>query len=272
MRSSILLVGALLAATAFAFPSSKQRFASRMARRANSTSHLTPAKFDATTARRAMYSSHPKITNETHVQYSSNWAGAVINSYAGAWSSVQGTFNVPVPGPAPGQSVGAASAWVGIDGDTCGSAILQTGVDFIYENGGVSYDAWFEWYPDYAYDFSGITISPGDSITAIVEAASTTLGYAYLINNSNGQEVGVEISSPYALCEQDAEWIVEDFEENGGLVPFANFGTVTFTNAGAYANAGGGLGPNAGIIFDIQQGSVLTSVSVGGGSVTVSYV
>ena len=47
-----------------------------------------------------------------------------------------GTFTVPTPsGPN-----GAASAWVGIDGDTCTNAILQTGVDFTLTDGKVSYD------------------------------------------------------------------------------------------------------------------------------------
>ncbi len=47
-----------------------------------------------------------------------------------------GTFVVPTPS-APD---GAASAWVGIDGDTCGNAILQTGVDFDYSGGSISFD------------------------------------------------------------------------------------------------------------------------------------
>jgi hypothetical protein len=34
-------------------------------------------------------------------------------------------------------------------------AILQTGIDFCIQGGEVSYDAWYEWYPDYAHDFSG---------------------------------------------------------------------------------------------------------------------
>ena len=59
----------------------------------------------------------------------------------------------------------AASAWVGIDGDTAQNSILQTGVDFYVENGEASYDAWYEWYPDYAYTFSGISINAGDTIT-----------------------------------------------------------------------------------------------------------
>lgn len=44
----------------------------------------------------------------------------------------------------------AASAWVGIDGDTASNSILQTGVDFYVEGSSVGYDAWYEWYPDYA--------------------------------------------------------------------------------------------------------------------------
>ena len=47
-----------------------------------------------------------------------------------------GTFTVPTPSG----SSGAASAWVGIDGDTCANAILQTGVDFTVTDGEVSYD------------------------------------------------------------------------------------------------------------------------------------
>lgn len=44
----------------------------------------------------------------------------------------------------------AASAWVGIDGDTASNSILQTGVDFYVEGSSIGFDAWYEWYPDYA--------------------------------------------------------------------------------------------------------------------------
>ena len=90
--------------------------------------------------------------------------------------------------------------------------------------------AWYEWYPDYAYDFSGISFSPGDSVTLTVTASSTTSGTAVITNYSKGKTVTKQITSRSALCEQDAEWIVEDFS-SGGLVPFANFGKVTFTDA-----------------------------------------
>lgn len=62
-------------------------------------------------------------TNKTNVQYSSNWAGAIL--IGTGYTSVTGTFTVPTPSTA-----GSGSAWVGIDGDTCDTAILQTGIDW----------------------------------------------------------------------------------------------------------------------------------------------
>jgi hypothetical protein len=132
--------------------------------------------------------------------------------------------------------------------------------------------AWYEWFPDYAYDFSGISFKAGDSVTLTVTAKSTTSGTAVIKNNSNGQSVSKSITSSSALCEQDAEWIVEDFEENSGLVPFANFGTVTFTGASA-GKSSGSVGPGSANTIDIQQGSsVLTSVSLSSSAVTIKYV
>lgn len=103
--------------------------------------------------------------NNTNEEFSSNWAGAVL--IGSGFKSVTGTFVVPTPKAPTGGSSStayAASAWVGIDGDTAQNSILQTGVDFYVQNGRVSYDAWYEWYPDYAYTFSGFAISAGDTI------------------------------------------------------------------------------------------------------------
>lgn len=86
------------------------------------------------------------LTNDTQVEYSSNWAGAVL--VGSGYQSVTGTFVVPTPKEPSGGSSSttySASAWVGLDGDTCTSAILQTGIDFNVEGSSVSYDAWYEW-------------------------------------------------------------------------------------------------------------------------------
>jgi hypothetical protein len=91
-------------------------------------------------------------------------------------------------------------------------------------------------YPDYAYDFSGITISAGDTITTTVTVTSSTGGTAVVKNVSTGKSVTHTFTSQTGtLCQTNAEWIVEDFESGGSLVPFADFGTVTFT--GMYTRA-----------------------------------
>lgn len=167
-----------------------------------------------------------------------------------------------------------ASAWVGIDGDTCQTAILQTGVDFCIQNGVTSFSAWYEWYPDYAYDFTGLTIHAGDVVKVSVDATSSTTGTATVDNVSTGQSMIHTFSSGTTgtLCETNAEWIVEDFQSGGRMVPFANFGTVTFSNAQAIDN-GATVGPSGATIMDIEQnGKILTQSSITSNSVTVKYI
>lgn len=80
-----------------------------------------------------------------------------------------------------------------------------------------------------------------------------------------------DIASTQPLCQQDAEWIVEDFEDNGAAVPFADFGTVTFDNALAQTPLGP-MGPSKANLIVIEQGGqTLTNAAVGTSSVTVSY-
>ena len=214
--------------------------------------------------------------NETQVSYSSNWSGAVLTSPPSGetFNEVTASFVVPTPKVPSGSSSSgsySASAWVGIDGDTYQNAILQTGVDFTIDNGKVSYDAWYEWYPDYAYDFS-IAISEGDTITATVSSTSTTAGTAVIENVTTGKKVTKSLTSSSALGGQNAEWIVEDFEEGSSLVALVNWGTVTFTGATAKAGSSS-VTPAGAEIIDIEQNSkVLTSVSVSGTTVTDTYV
>ncbi|KAG6375465.1 peptidase A4 family-domain-containing protein [Boletus reticuloceps] len=251
-----LLANILLASAALAVPSS--RLEARLARRRENRQSQPLNHVDGPAA------------DASNVEYSSNWSGAVWDEAVGTFTTVTGTFTVPTPS---GKTGSAASAWVGIDGDTCQTAILQTGVDFIVGRGGsVSYDAWYEWYPDYAYDFTGISISAGDVIKTTVTATSTTSGSAVIENLTNGQTVTQDITSTYALCEQNAEWIVEDFEEGGRLVPLADFGTVTFTSASA-SGPGVTYTPSGATEIDIEQnGQILTNVTISGSSVTIQYV
>ncbi|KAF7353886.1 Acid proteinase [Mycena venus] len=261
-----LLTYALLATSAFA---ANPRLEARLARRREGA-HLSGPKLAAEGPSGLIKG------NTTHAEFSSNWAGAAFESPAGTYKSVTGTFVVPTPKVPSGSSSSgtfAASAWVGIDGDTCGSAILQTGIDFTISGGRVSFDAWYEYFPDFAHDFTGITVSAGNTIKLTVTATSATAGTAVIQNVSTGQTVSQALTSTARLCQENAEWIVEDFEEGSSLVPFANFGTVTFTGAQATTVAGSVVGPSGSVLIDIQQnGQTLTSVSSSSSSVTVTYV
>ena len=222
--------------------------------------------------------SEAKLRNgtEAHVQYSSNWAGAVL--IGTGYTSVTGTIVVPTPKtPSGGSSKTqyAASAWVGIDGDTCETAILQTGVDFYVQGSSVSFDAWYEWYPDYSYDFTGFAIHAGDEIRMTVTATGGGTGGSAVVENlTTGKSVSHSFSGESdKLCETNAEWIVEDFSSDSGLVPFADFDTVTFTGASA-TTGGSKVGVSGATTFEIRQNSqVLTQCGTSGSSsVTCSYV
>ena len=65
MFVATLFVQALFAAAALALPSGKERFASRAARREGGLRQSLPRQ---------------AASNASHVEYSSNWAGAVWNS------------------------------------------------------------------------------------------------------------------------------------------------------------------------------------------------
>jgi hypothetical protein len=256
MKFSTIASAGLLAGAAVAAPGT----AMRKARAERKSNHGNPMiHVDGPSA---------EVTNKTNVEYSSNWAGAVL--IGTGFTSVTGSFVVPSP-----SSSGSGSAWVGIDGDTCGTAILQTGIDWTRSGSRNTYDAWYEWYPDYAYDFSGISISAGDTIKVTVTATSKSSGTAVVQDVTTGQSVSHTFSSSSvegSLCEYNAEWIVEDFEESGGLVSFADFGSVTFTGASA-VKSGTTVGVTGATIIDIEQGSVLTDCSTSGSStVTCEYV
>ncbi|RAL11969.1 A4/G1 family peptidase [Aspergillus homomorphus CBS 101889] len=216
--------------------------------------------------------------NTSHVTYSSNWAGIVREQppVAGPYTAVSATFQVPKPtAAANSRGTQAGSAWVGIDGDTYNAAILQTGVDFYVQNGKVSADAWYEWYPDYAYDF-GLSVSPGDTIVAKVQALSPSQGVALIENKSTGQKASQTISAPEptaTLAGQNADWIVEDFQAGDQQVALTDFGTVTFT--GAQAQGGGqNVGVQDGTIIELKQNDkVLTEVDVQSNSkFSVTYI
>ena len=71
MFAVALFTQLLLATAAFAVPTSKERFAQRASRRASGFAHQSQPKALIETPTAA-------VSNTSHVEYSSNWAGAVL--------------------------------------------------------------------------------------------------------------------------------------------------------------------------------------------------
>ena len=139
----VAILASLLIAAASARPN---RLAARVASRAGRLRNSQPL-VKLTEVSEAEFEDS---TNGTaHVEYSSNWSGAVLESPPSGttFTSAIGRFTVPSPKHVGSSSSSeSSSAWVGIDGDTYGAAILQAGVDFtVSSSGAVSYDTWYEW-------------------------------------------------------------------------------------------------------------------------------
>ncbi|KAJ6164089.1 aspergillopepsin [Penicillium chermesinum] len=247
MKFSTVAIGAsVLASAALASPLSKR-----------SVRQSTPAK---------------KLVTDVEAQTvsSSNWAGAVLQS--GTVSSVTGTFTVPTPQAPNGGDPNTnycAAIWVGIDGSSCQSAILQTGVNVCIQNGVPSYGAWYEWFPQamIGWDSSTLSINAGDQIRATVSATADNAGTATVENLSNGQTGTYTWNGDVQgdLC------MAEESGFSGGPVPFANFGSVTFSDASATVN-GAAVGPDNADIWDMDaNGQELATAYISNGQVIVNY-
>jgi len=174
--------------------------------------------------------------SETPVWYNTNWAGAVLNGTGVTSVSalvVVGKAEMPAGGKTSTEY--STTTWVGIDGTVaCDSwALLQTGVTTYVQNGKTRYEAWYEWSPEPYIPFKGFVVGFGDTINMTVTATSATSGVAIIQNLSTGKSITQKFTGQAALCQNSAEWIVENFGSLVEQYPFANFTTVAFTNTTA---------------------------------------
>ncbi|OBT89105.1 hypothetical protein VE02_01975 [Pseudogymnoascus sp. 03VT05] len=200
------------------------------------------------------------------------WGGAVQEGPQGTgWNFVQGSVVVPnFSGGDPRQS---ANMWVGIDGRYCSSAILQTGL-VVYGDG--SFWLWTEWWKNAMQDYqSGLTFAPGDTLRFTVHSTSYTSGTTTVENLNNGQWVSQTYTSEtdYPLCETDAEWILEDWTQNGQPVPLYNWGTISIFDTVARNPNRQVTAAGADIVNININGYTLTESNVqSDGTVSVTYI
>ena len=187
-----------------------------------------------------------------------NWSGYAIETnlakpQSNAVSDVVGGWFVPTAVGTSGNQY--SSAWVGIDGYSSGT-VEQIGTEQDWARNKASYYAWFEMYPNYAYEIVNFPVHPGDLITAqVAYTGSQTVTVRGFRGRQTTQVVdtfqltiaNLTHKATYTTSEQmqsaarlSAEWIMEAPSEYS-VLPLADFGTANFF--GCEATVNGVTGP-----------------------------
>ena len=162
-----------------------------------------------------------RITNST----STNWSGYAVTG--SRFTSVSSSWTEPT---VTCSSTAYSSFWVGLDGDTSGT-VEQTGTDADCSGSTPQYYAWYEMYPKYPVNLKG-TVRPGDHLSASV----TTNGsgsFTLTITDSTQGWTNTTTARLKSATLASAEVIAEAPSSRSGVLPLANFGTVSFTGATA---------------------------------------
>lgn len=159
---------------------------------------------------------------------STNWAGydaTQATNPGTTFTSVSASWVVPAVTIAPTNAY--ASFWVGLDGDGSNS-VEQIGTDSDYVNGQAQYYAWYEMYPKMPVNLS-LAVKPGDTISASVVAGARGSFTLTLTDATTGQTFTTAQKSMKAKL-YSAE-VIAEAPWSGGVLPLADFSTVSFTNA-----------------------------------------
>ncbi|MBS2964670.1 hypothetical protein KGA66_16555 [Actinocrinis puniceicyclus] len=196
---------------------------------------------------------HPGAAHNLKFATSTNWAGYAAHSTT--YTSVTSTWREP--GASCGSSTSYASFWTGLDG-YASSSVEQTGTLVECYHGAAYQYAWYEMYPASPVYFNN-TVAAGDTMVSKVTASSSGAFTLYLADTTRGWSHTVNQSNS-SLARSSAEVIAEAPSSSSGVLPLANFGTVTFTSS--YVN-GGTLGASNPTAITMVTSSGATKVSVG---------
>ncbi|KAK0644638.1 concanavalin A-like lectin/glucanase domain-containing protein [Cercophora newfieldiana] len=166
---------------------------------------------------------------------SANWCGSVKHgTAANQVKLIHAYFQHPTCTKRTGQIYPQASAqWAGIDGDTWGGALLQSGTVCKFDNASatVRNEAWWQWLPNGAYTIGSLPVAPGDWFEVTINTTSNRAGKVTLSNISKGYTYAITISGGAALGRLDAEWVVERPLYGSSLSGFPKFTDVWFQEA-----------------------------------------
>lgn len=173
-----------------------------------------------------------KLTDST----STNWSGYAATG--GRFTSVSSSWTEPT---VTCSGTAYSSFWVGLDGDTS-NTVEQTGTDADCSGSTPQYYAWYEMYPKYPTNLSD-PVQPGDAMSASV----TTNGagrFTLSISDATQNWTFTTTQRLKSAALASAEVIAEAPSSRSGVLPLADFGTVSFANATANGLSLASLNPD----------------------------
>ena len=158
-----------------------------------------------------------------------NWSGYAATGANGAFTSVSASWTEPTA-TCPSSSAQYASFWAGLDGYSSPS-VEQTGTDADCTGPTPHYYGWYEMYPAAPVNFTN-PVSPGDQLSASV-AFSGTETYTLVLTDSTQGWTQTVVRNQAGLDRSSAEVITEAPSSATGVLPLADFGTVSYASSAA---------------------------------------
>jgi hypothetical protein len=199
---------------------------------------------------------------------SSNWSGYAATGGNGAFSSVSSSWTEPTATCSSGSDQYAAF-WVGLDGYNSGS-VEQTGTDSDCAGSTPDYYGWYEMYPANPVYYSN-PVAPGDHISASVTFSGSETYTLVLTDSSQGWTQTIT-ENESGLDRSSAEVITEAPSSGTGVLPLADFGTVSYSSATANGTALGSESPTEIIMVDSSGQQEDSTSAISGGSFSNTWI
>jgi peptidase A4-like protein len=199
-------------------------------------------------------------------EYSTNWAG---------WDNTGSTYTTVTaswiqPSVICSTKTAYSSFWIGLDGDGSNS-VEQTGSEADCSHGRPVYYSWYEFYPAYPVNYSN-PVRPGDHFSASVTSNGSGK-YTLVLSDTTAGWTHTTTGTASSATNASAEAIAEAPSSNRGVLPLADFGTVTFTNVTVNGAALGTV-PTANRLTMVTSGGATkasTSTLSGNNTFTVTW-
>ncbi|MGO9080546.1 MAG: G1 family glutamic endopeptidase [Streptosporangiaceae bacterium] len=191
---------------------------------------------------------------------STNWSGYAATGSNGSFTSVSASWKEPTGHCTSGTKY--SSFWVGLDGYSSDS-VEQTGTDVDCSGSTPQYYGWYEMYPAYPVNYSS-TVKPGDSMSASVTFSGSDT-YTLVLKDSTQGWTKTTVVNESGLARSSAEVITEAPSSSSGVLPLADFGTVSYSISDANGSSLASHSPTEIIMIDNSGRDKDSTSSIGSG-------